>query len=152
DLWLEDEVTERNLVLISSIPSSRTAAYSLQQAALAHESQLVDQLRIQENTEESDSCSSRTSSPTTAGPSSNASRMNIRNVIHDEDSVENPMGAAGDTDMDDEHEYHRDNDIYVEQDLCQLRELSTVAVQVRKEMSTRNLVGQIARRDVRNYL
>jgi hypothetical protein len=33
DLWLEDEVTDRNLVLVSSIPSSRTAAYTQQQHA-----------------------------------------------------------------------------------------------------------------------
>lgn len=40
DLWLEDEVTDRNLVLVSSIPSSRTAAYTQQQhAAQSQESQ-----------------------------------------------------------------------------------------------------------------
>ncbi|KAF9345614.1 hypothetical protein BGX26_002941 [Mortierella sp. AD094] len=146
DLWLEDEVTERNLVLISSIPSSRTAAYSLQQAALNQESQLVvDQLGIQEHApEESDFCLSATNSPVTAESSSNASRMSIRNVIHDEDAMETPAGSAGDTDMHDEQEYHRDNDTYVEQDLHELRELSAVAAQARKEMSTRNLVGQIA--------
>ncbi|KAF9432790.1 hypothetical protein BGZ76_010317 [Entomortierella beljakovae] len=160
DLWLDDEITERNLVLISSIPSSRTAAYSLQQAALTHESQ-QDQLGIQENTEETDSYPSSASSPATAAPS-NASRMSIRNVIHDDDistssvnhnmETEETNGSPGQyADLDDEQEYHRDNDMYVEQDLRELREMDlilrespTAAAQARKEMSTRNLVGQIA--------
>ncbi|KAF9995121.1 hypothetical protein BGZ79_000093 [Entomortierella chlamydospora] len=141
DLWLEDEVTERNLVLISSIPSSRTAAYSLQQATLAQESQLVvDQLGIHEHTPEgSSSYLSTTSSPVTAESSSNASRMSIRNVIHDVG-----VGSAEDADTHEEQEYHQDNDTYVEQDLRELRELSAATSQARMEMSTRNLVGQIA--------
>ncbi|KAF9113163.1 hypothetical protein BGX27_002068 [Mortierella sp. AM989] len=144
DLWLEDEVTERNLVLISSIPSSRTAAYSLQQAAMAQESQLVvDHLGIQENpTEESGSLASVTSSPTTAASSSNVSRMSIQNVINGDDV---------DAEIDDEHEYHQDNDVYVEQDLHELRELSAAAAQARNEMSTRNLVGQIATNNIPEY-
>lgn len=50
DLWLEDEVTDRNLVLVSSIPSSRTAAYTQQQhAAQSQESQqVIDHLDIQQ--------------------------------------------------------------------------------------------------------
>ncbi|KAF9276083.1 hypothetical protein BGZ68_010268, partial [Mortierella alpina] len=67
DLWHEDEVTERNLVLISSIPSSRTAAYSHQQAS----STIVEDLDIQDDT--------------TAA--SNASRMNLRNVVNESGPV-----------------------------------------------------------------
>ncbi|KAF8927596.1 hypothetical protein BGZ58_010291 [Dissophora ornata] len=191
DLWLEDEVTERNLVLISSIPSSRTAAYSQQhQASLTQESQ-QDQLDILQGStlstrdaaEESDSYAS-ISSAATAASSSNVSRMSIRNVIHDEDvslissssatwsrpiralarappsqrnraNAEDPCqdeqeddvseNATGDAEIDDEQEYHQDNDKYVEQDLLELRELERIANESgRKEMSTRNLVGQIA--------
>ncbi|KAG0302746.1 hypothetical protein BGZ98_007264 [Dissophora globulifera] len=189
DLWLEDEVTERNLVLISSIPSSRTAAYSQQQQAYTPESHQATR------DEESESYPSASSSHT-ATSSSNVSRMNIRNVIHDDNestslaaplpSIPSPITSRlrptraisrsgpsqrlatrssasefqeqhhdledgdslegdGDLDMDGEHEYCRDNDKYVEQDLHELRELEHIFAETgRKEMSTRNLVGQIA--------
>ncbi|KAF9920700.1 hypothetical protein FBU30_009377 [Linnemannia zychae] len=57
DLWLEDEITDRNLVLVSSIPSSRTVAFTQQQqAAQMQESQqanhyfspVIDRLDIQQ--------------------------------------------------------------------------------------------------------
>ncbi|KAG9072830.1 hypothetical protein KI688_000609 [Linnemannia hyalina] len=48
DLWLEDEVTDRNLVLVSSIPSSRTAAYTQQQHAAQSQESQQDHLDIQQ--------------------------------------------------------------------------------------------------------
>ncbi|KAF9148095.1 hypothetical protein BG015_010206 [Linnemannia schmuckeri] len=48
DLWLEDEVTDRNLVLVSSIPSSRTAAYTQQQNAAQTQESQQDHLDIQQ--------------------------------------------------------------------------------------------------------
>ncbi|KAF9911851.1 hypothetical protein BX616_010475 [Lobosporangium transversale] len=186
DLWLEDEVTDRNLVLISSIPSSRTAAYSQQYAQ-----QVVDHLDIHQNVPSSEvrdtasgpSASSSAGVATAAASSSNTSRMSIRNVIHDDDpsmpSISFPssratlgQGAstvskrpadpsddedngtedAGDSIEDEEDEY-RDNDMYVEQDLKQLEELENMeressglgsSLVMRRELSTRNLVGQTA--------
>ncbi|KAF9963025.1 hypothetical protein BGZ70_007718 [Mortierella alpina] len=176
DLWHEDEVTERNLVLISSIPSSRTAAYSHQQAS----STIVEGLDIQDDT----------------AAASNSSRMNLRNVIHDsgpvapapsataplsspvsppsgrtrpmrmpsskntrafqakskasremhedEDVVEPEVTAEMEYD---ELESHRDTDSYEEEYLQELRELERnpdAAASRRQQLSTRNLVGQIA--------
>ncbi|KAG0366696.1 hypothetical protein BGZ54_005017 [Gamsiella multidivaricata] len=190
DLWLEDEVTERNLVLISSIPSSRTAAYSQQMSAVHEQQEVVDQLDIQQSSAISFSRDAAEESDSYAS-SSNASRMSIRNVIHGEDistppphssSASSPAtwsrpvhalprtnpsqrnmardvsgaerrydrkeGTAetcADTEMEDEQEFHRNNERYVDQDLHELRELERIEAESgRKDLTTRNLVGQIA--------
>ncbi|KAF9986580.1 hypothetical protein BGZ75_001615 [Mortierella antarctica] len=174
DLWHEDEVTERNLVLISSIPSSRTAAYSHQQA-----STIVEGLDIQDD----------------ATAASNSSRMNLRNVVNDSgpvgasttsalapisSPVSPPLGrtrpmrmpsskntrasqakskasremheneevetdVAAEVEID-ELESHRDTDSYEEEYIQELRELerNPEAAARRQQLSTRNLVGQIA--------
>ncbi|KAF9950298.1 hypothetical protein BGZ72_008010 [Mortierella alpina] len=174
DLWHEDEVTERNLVLISSIPSSRTAAYSHQQAS----STIVEELDIQDD----------------ATATSNSSRMNLRNVVHETGpvtptssamaSIPSPVSpSAGrtrpmrmpsskstrasqakskvskemhendeietETAAEVEHddlESHRDTDSFEEEYIQELRELerNPEAAVRRQQLSTRNLVGQIA--------
>ncbi|CAO3573064.1 unnamed protein product [Mortierella alpina] len=176
DLWHEDEVTERNLVLISSIPSSRTAAYSHQQASTT----IVEGLDIQDD----------------AARASNSARMNLRNVVHDSGpiavapsataSLSSPVSPSlgrtrpmrmpsskntrasqakskassretheheegepeGAAEMEnDELESHRDTDSYEEEYLQELRELERnpeTAASRRQQLSTRNLVGQIA--------
>ncbi|KAG0260958.1 hypothetical protein BG011_001464 [Mortierella polycephala] len=174
DLWHEDETSERNLVLISSIPSSKTAAYAQQ----THDHpQVTEQPDINQQSTATFSNASRmslrnvinesdvstsTSSSSSVSPSANRSRPiriprssqynTLITKVASADRVNNHAEAEDEDDGDDSgidedrgcHE--RDNEVYVEQDLHELRELERMEVNEseRKQMSTRNLVGQIA--------
>ncbi|KAF9572415.1 hypothetical protein EC968_009893 [Mortierella alpina] len=175
DLWHEDEVTERNLVLISSIPSSRTAAYSHQQAA----STTVEELDIQGETTAA-SIASRMNlrnvvndtgpvapTPSTVAPISspvspssgrtrpmrtpsskntraNQAKSKASREMHENEEVE-PEVVAAEVENDD-LESQRDTDSYEEEYIQELRELerNPEAAARRQQLSTRNLVGQIA--------
>ncbi|KAF9366715.1 hypothetical protein BGX34_009553 [Mortierella sp. NVP85] len=102
DLWLEDQKSDRNLVLISSIPSSKTAAYSQQHALTAQESQkVVDRLEIQSYSSSlpignAGDDSATSSAATTPGPSSALAipRMSIQNVIHGDGNASSSTGQV----------------------------------------------------------
>ncbi|KAG0206559.1 hypothetical protein BGX28_002038 [Mortierella sp. GBA30] len=66
--------------------------------------------------------------------------------MREQQAIEKAMIVADAKMEDEEQEYHRDNDMYVEQDLHELRELERIPeTSARKQqLSTRNLVGQIA--------
>ncbi|KAF9981035.1 hypothetical protein BGZ65_004390 [Modicella reniformis] len=126
DLWLEDEMTECDLVLISPIPSSKTVdsqqQHKHQQASIILESQQA----------------------TTPGLSSAsiASRMSIHKVIHDQEEHQDgdELEAGADADGEEE-EAGADGE---EEDEAELHPDEGQSVEQETGRSTRNLVGQIS--------
>ncbi|KAF9086166.1 hypothetical protein BGX23_009096 [Mortierella sp. AD031] len=170
DLWMEDEVTERNLVLVASIPSSRSAAYSQQHqqqqqqlyAAQTKESQqgiLIDSSGPSTPTSVASSLSSSPpkSMPRPIRTASGATRVrdlhdNKGAVPYQHDNKETEIneegqerGHQGDVKMEEDPAYHSDDAKYVDSEIYELKELERRAGESgRMELSTRNLVGQIA--------
>ncbi|KAF9577270.1 hypothetical protein BGW38_007638, partial [Lunasporangiospora selenospora] len=130
DLWMEDESTDRNLVLISSIPSSRTLAYTqqyslrimLEDTTADNEVSDGTQRRLQEDPSVPDSGKLHHSDTDQRHHQQKQSSKTVPTTERTDSRQSHRGPGDEDTEMEEDEEAISDNAIYVEQELREIEE------------------------------